>query len=148
MRHRQKSIVPHTPTTSTTTPTPTITPTPTPTLRPPPVFSGSITTADPTETNRLTRNAGTGSVCGVQKAFPGTQAGTFHYDAYTFTNPSAFTVCISVNLTNSCTNNVFTEAYSPSFNPASISTNYLADPSTNLGPHNYSFNVGPGASFV
>jgi hypothetical protein len=84
------------------------------------VFSGSITTSDPTETNRLTRNQGTGSTCGVLKAFPGTQAGTFHYDAYTFTNPSASTVCISVNLTNSCTNNVFTEAYSPSFNPASL----------------------------
>jgi hypothetical protein len=72
------------------------------------------------------------SVCGSTKANPGIVGApqntvTRRYDAYTFTNTSASPICATVLMTTSSTALVHAVAYLPSFNPAAVSTNYIAD---------------------
>ncbi len=119
----------------------------------PPVVSGVTSTATGLQTLRLSRD-GFEPTCTDPKSFPGTfGSGTRRYDAYTFTNCSAGPACIIVTLTqNSGTSGqLFAAAYSPSFNPSSLSTNYVADAGLSPGtgsPATFSFNVAAGATFV
>ena len=117
---------------------------------PPSVFTGSIAAGDTTMTGRIVRN-GVTTVCGVAKAYPGTQdlLPNRRYDSYTFTNTSNATACVTVNLTSSCGTNIFGLAYLGSFNPANIQQNYLADNGSSFaGTGTFAFNVPAGQTFV
>ena len=77
-----------------------------------------------------------------------------HVDSYSYTNSSATSQCITVQLSSACTasNDVFSVAYLGAYNPASVQGNYLADigmsPGQNGGTAGYSFNVPAGQSFT
>src|SRR5207244_2509870 len=103
---------------------------------------------DGTQIGRMTRNAVIGT-CAVPKAYPGTNDATVrHYDSYRFINTTGGTACVTVQLSNSCANNVFSAAYLTAYDPSNISTNYLADPGSSSANATYSFNVAAGAVFV
>ncbi len=90
------------------------------------IINGSLTTGDLAQTNRLSRNSVI-SGCGTPKVNPGTFAGTgIIFDKYTFTNPSASPVCISVTLQATNGVNMLAVLYSTHV-PTNPSTNYLAD---------------------
>ena len=83
-----------------------------------------VTTATGTQTNRINRN-GMASACGSPKIFPGTIAvGPRAFDSYTFT--ACRSTCVKAGLTGNAIN-LFQAAYSPSFVPANIATNYVGD---------------------
>ena len=144
--------------TATATPTPTATlppsPTPTPTATPtciPTVIYGSINNGDPTQVNRVFRS-GTASTCGGPlRPCSIATAGAVHYNAYSFTNTTGSTQCVSVNLNTSCggTHNIFTVAYLGSFDPNNVCTNYLADEGESPNRQNqFSFNLDNGQAVV
>jgi hypothetical protein len=112
-------------------------------------FTGSITLNDPTQNGRLGRD-GVPSTCGTPKACPAPgDAVVRHYDAYTFTNNSSFTQCVTVRGTNNCENNaLLSAAYLGFFDPNNVCTNYLADMGASGPQFSYSFNVPPGATYV
>jgi len=128
-------------------------PSPTPTATPsctPIVVTGSITNGDPTQVHRVFRS-GTASTCGAPGSCSILSAGAIHYNAYTFTNTSGSTQCVTVDMNTSCigTNNIFTVAYLESFDPNNICTNYLADEGLSPTPANqFSFNLDHGQTVV
>lgn len=106
------------------------------------------------QTGRLNRN-GVSSLCGAPKAcaiFDPANARAF--DAYAFTNDSGNPACVSVNLNviDQANCNLQVNAYSPTYDPASICNNYLADPGLSSGipptPVTMSFDVNDGQDFV
>ncbi|MGA9768071.1 MAG: S8 family serine peptidase, partial [Blastocatellia bacterium] len=71
------------------------------------------------------------STCAVPTAFPGTLTSTTpRFDSYTLTNTSGATACVTITITADKTalGAVQAVAYNGAFNPASVGTNYLADP--------------------
>ena len=107
------------------------------------------------QTGRLNRN-GISSSCAVPKSCNiFTAAGSRAYDAYTFANTSGADACTLVNLVVNTASgaNYQVNAYLDSYNPASICTNYLADPGLSSGggpqsPTDMSFTVPSGHSVV
>ncbi len=93
------------------------------------VFTGSLAAGDPVQTGRLNRFANI-STCAAPKACPGTftTAGSRVYDSYTITNPRSVPVCAVIGLNSGCGTAVFSVAYSGSYDPNNLCTNYLADP--------------------
>jgi hypothetical protein len=113
-------------------------------------FSGSIAAAGPNMSARMNRFANT-STCSNITSFPGIFAtGPYPYTSYTYTNNTGSTQCVSATLT-ATTGNLFMAAYSSSFDPSNIATNYLADAgfsSTGPGaPTTMSFNVPSGTTY-
>ena len=90
---------------------------------------------------------GIASSCGSTKAFPGTSTpGNHQYDAYSFqTCANSGPSCITVTLSSPNGINLFTAAYSSSFNPANLAQNYLADAGASAATRSYSFNLPAGA---
>ncbi|MGA9768450.1 MAG: S8 family serine peptidase, partial [Blastocatellia bacterium] len=112
------------------------------------------TTATNNQTARLFR-ADPASTCAVPHAFPGTSgAGNRRFDSYTLTNPAGSpTACVTVTLTidKAATDFLQAVAYSGSFNPASLGTNFIADigASPSIGyAKSLSFNLAGGATVV
>ena len=91
-----------------------------------PTFAGIITTNDLRQTNRWFRDSLQAS-CGSPKPWYGFgAAGTnYHYDVYTLTNTTGADACITVQLSSA--GDVMAAAYLGTFNPADITTNYIAD---------------------
>jgi hypothetical protein len=116
-------------------------------------LTGSITASDPTQTDRLFRDA-IASTCAAPKTCPGVFGDGLarHYDAYTFTNTSGSTQCFTVTVdAMTCTGGQFLQAvaYLGSFDPANLCTNYLADIGGSPNPTgSFSFNVTAGQTFV
>jgi hypothetical protein len=102
-----------------------------------PTINGSITTNDPVEINRISRNASV-CVCTLPKTFPRTVSGEYHYDAYTFTNASPADACVTVCVSAAC--DVHTIMYLGTFDSLNITNNYLGDAE-------YSTGTFPGSSF-
>ena len=129
--------MPHTPT-PTATGTPTITPTgtpPTATSTPAPCnvqVAGSIANSDPSHVNYLNLN-GIASQCGTSKACPGvtTDNSQYHYDTYTYNNPSSSPICITVTVDPSqCgpgSEGIEAFAFLNNFDPNFLCATYLAD---------------------
>jgi hypothetical protein len=134
-----------------------VTPTPTPTATASPsctpiVITGSIDLNDPTQTDRLFRD-GVPSTCAAPKLCPGLFGDGLlhHYDAYTFTNTTGATQCVTVDVNTACegTNFIFTTAYLGSFDPTNLCSNYLADEGSSPFPTApFSFSVEDGQTFV
>lgn len=116
-------------------------------------INGSIGASDPTLVNRLFRN-GAAATCATPKTYPGTVFGdTRHYDSYAFTATPGTCVTVTLETTAGSDNlGLQAVAYSPSFNPADISQNYLADPGATpfVGSVSVSFSfvTPPSGTFV
>ncbi|MGC2321395.1 MAG: S8 family serine peptidase, partial [Terriglobales bacterium] len=106
----------------------------------PPTIPG-VTTATGTQVNRISRN-GVLSACGTPKAFPAAITGSFVFDSYTFTACQA--TCMNLKLNSSNGVNLLESAYSPSYDPNNIGTNYQGDPG--LSGSAQSFGVSTTAS--
>jgi hypothetical protein len=116
--------------------------------------SSSLTAADLTQSDRLGRD-GVPSTCANKTNAAGGFAGTKYYKTFTFTNSSALAACFTLNLTAALggAGDIESAAYSPSYNPASITTNFLGDTGisglgTTVGSAQYSFTVPALATFV
>jgi subtilisin-like proprotein convertase family protein len=111
-----------------------------------PAITNAITLSDPVQNGRWIGNSVVAS-CGTPKTWPGTVAGNLHYDAYTFTNTSLADACVTVELQSP--SNILATAYL-SFDPASITSNYLGDAgnSTHGGQTTFSCTVPAGATFL
>ncbi|MBL7814127.1 MAG: T9SS type A sorting domain-containing protein [Saprospiraceae bacterium] len=97
------------------------------------VFEGSLATGDAIQVGRLNRFAVV-STCASPKSCPGTftTTGNRLYDSYTITNPRNEPVCATIGINSGCGTNIFCTAYSGSYNPNSLCTNYLADPGSSF----------------
>jgi HYR domain/Secretion system C-terminal sorting domain/Immunoglobulin I-set domain len=97
------------------------------------VFNGSLTTGDLQQNGRINR-FGVVSTCAAPKACPGTftTTGARLYDAYTITNPRNVPVCATIGIASGCGVNMFSVAYSGSYDPNALCTNYLADPGSSF----------------
>ncbi|MCX6911618.1 MAG: proprotein convertase P-domain-containing protein, partial [Verrucomicrobia bacterium] len=92
-----------------------------------PTFAGIITTNDLRQTNRWFRDSLQAS-CGSPKpwyGYFGDYGTNYHYDVYTLTNTTAADACVTVQLSSA--GDVMAAAYLGTFNPANITTNYIAD---------------------
>jgi len=132
------------------------TPTPTPTATPPcppTVMTGSIDTNDPTQIDRLNRGVISGC-CGTTYSCQIFGDGQLHhYDAYTFTNTTGGTQCVTVDIDTDCQGNnfIFAAAYLGTFDPNNICANWIADEGQSPIPGNptpFSFNIEDGQTFV
>ncbi len=117
--------------------------------------AGAIAAGDPTQTGRLVRN-GVFSVCSTFKPSPGLNDSVLgrRFDQYTITNQNTTTQCVSASVSNGCgANAIYLAAYTGSYVPTSVTTNFLADngssPGTaavGIGP--VAFTMAPGATVV
>jgi hypothetical protein len=133
------------------------TPTPTPSATPSPApieITGNIDNNDPAQIDRLNRS-GVSSCCGT----PFTACQIFgdgqlhHYDAYTFTNTTGSSQCVTVNINTDCqgSNFIFAAAYLGTFDPNNICTNWIADEGSSPIPGDpipFSFNIEDGQTLV
>ncbi len=129
-------------------------PTPTPSATPsctPIVINGSIDTGDPTQIDRLFRSGVAGS-CGTTLSCATLGDGLpRHYDAYTFTNTTGSTQCVTVDVNTPCTgtNFIFTGAYLGSFDPNNVCTNWIADEGSSPNPDQpFGFDLADGQTVV
>jgi hypothetical protein len=104
---------------------------------------------------RLVRTAlGDSSSCGIVKPNPGINAADSNvlhrFDAYAFENDTSNPICVTVTLTTSAAaaGTLQSVAFSPAFNPARPSDNYIGDIANN-GPatRSYSFDVPANSTF-
>lgn len=105
-----------------------------------------------TQAGRLSRGT-TASTCGTLLPNPGVLASAGLdprlYDAYTFTNTSTVSQCVTTTMTADSGLNLYTAAYNDSgFVPADPSKHFLADPGQSAATQTYSFDVASGKSFT
>jgi len=127
-------------------PTPTATPACTPT-----VITGSIDNTDPTQVDRLSRSFTPGNCDHTFTCQIFGDGQPRHYDAYNFTNTTGSTQCVTVDMNTACTqaNFIFTAAYTGSFDPNNICTNWIADEGESPNPQNqFSFKIDAGQTYV
>jgi hypothetical protein len=130
--------------------------TPTPSPKPsctPIAITGSIDNSDRTQVDRLNRGVISGC-CGTTYSCQINGDGqAHHYDAYTFTNTTGSTQCVTVNVDTDCQggNFIFTAAYLATFDANNICTNWIADEGRSPVPGDpapFSFNIDNGQTFV
>jgi subtilisin-like proprotein convertase family protein len=117
--------------------------------------AGALAAGDPTQTGRLVRN-GVFSVCSALKPSPGLNDSVLgrRFDQYTITNQNTTTQCVTASVSNGCgANAIYLAAYSGSYVPTSVTTNFLADNgssmgSTAVGIGPVAFTMAPGATVV
>jgi IPT/TIG domain len=102
------------------------------------------TAATGMQSGRIT-GIGTGSTCAVPRSYPGTNTPTTgrHYDAYTFPICGAAAVgsCTPITLDGVNTVPMFSAAFAPSFNPASLAEHYLGDSGGAFTTQNFSIDT-------
>jgi hypothetical protein len=115
----------------------------------------SYTAATGLQTSRMNFTFPISGCATPPKANPGAAAlaTTRRYDAYTFTNTSASPICATVLLTHSATALLYVDAYTGTFVPTSVATNFAGDnggsPASGAGTTQlFSFNVAAGQTFV
>lgn len=113
------------------------------------IQTGSIAAGDPTQSGRVFRD-GFASSCTGGAPTQAPVAGTFRYDAYTYTNPTGQAACVTVDydFTGCGANTTQINAYS-TFNPASAGTNVIGKPGfSTIGRASLLFPVAAGGSFT
>jgi hypothetical protein len=112
--------------------------------------SGAIELSDSDQTGRLGRNDPE-TTCSAATTAGVFDTATYDYDRYSFRNTAAISECMTITLDPmSCLSNlqIHSAAYSPGFNPAAITANYLGDIGASpTPPKSYSVNVPAGATF-
>ncbi|HVM59504.1 MAG TPA: protease pro-enzyme activation domain-containing protein [Verrucomicrobiae bacterium] len=115
-------------------------------------YTGNLSSSAPTQSNEVNYD-GTPTTCSATTTCPGIFAeGSVAYRAYSFTNASSSSVCVSVTVSNACGYPYYisSTAYLGSFTPGSVCANYLAD----IGyifyskALSYSFNVPANTNFT
>jgi hypothetical protein len=105
-----------------------------------------VTTATGTQVNRINRN-GVISACGTPKAFPGAITGSHTFDSYTFTACQSF--CMEPILRAGTSGvNLFESAYTPSYNPSSIGTDYAGDAGLSTNIQSFGISATSGTSYT
>ncbi len=117
-----------------------------------PTGGSGYTVSTGTQAGRLSRGT-TASTCGSLLANPGvlTSAGLDPrlFDAYTFTNTSTVSQCVTTTMTADSGLSLYSAAYNDSgFVPADPSKHFLADPGQSAATQTYSFDVASGKSFT
>ena len=113
-------------------------------------FNGTLVNTDGVATaGRLGRNA-VSSVCGTAKGCPGAfDANPRFFDTFTFNNPAAVSVCLTVTLDQSiCGNALLAAGYLDSFNGANLCLNYLGDAGGSANTSSFSVDVPAGHNLV
>jgi len=113
------------------------------------VQTGSIVLADPTQNTRVFRD-GIPSSCTGGTPVTAAIAGTYHYDSYTFTNPTGQDACVTVdfNFAGCGANSTQLNAYS-TFNPATAGANVIGKPGfSTIATGSLGFPVAAGASYT
>ena len=109
-----------------------------------PTSAPGVSTATGTQPNRIFRDANP-SVCGNPKQFPGTvNSGTRTFDSYTFT--ACRSMCMPVELNANI--NFFVSAYSPSYDPNHIATNYAGDAGFSADTETFSINTQANTQYT
>ncbi|MDO7846417.1 hypothetical protein Q5H92_08620 [Hymenobacter sp. M29] len=103
------------------------------------VFTGTLPATSPT-LNQMMRTTGTVSTCASPKPFPGlnppTQNGRYFYATHTIINTVASPMCFILALNPTCTEvraGLLVSAYTGTFDPANLATNYRADNNMYVG---------------
>jgi len=115
--------------------------------------TGSIAAGDATQTGRVFRD-GVPSSCTGGVPISAAVAGSYRFDSYTFTNPTGQAACVTVDLDatacgGTANNSTQINAYSPTFDPANVSTNLVGKPGfSTIGTGSLGFTVAAGANFV
>ncbi len=117
-----------------------------------PAAGSGYTTTTGTQIGRLSRGTDA-SVCGTQLANPGVLASAGLdprlYDAYTFTNTSTVSQCITTTMEADSGINMYCAAFNDSgFVPSSPSTHFLADPGQSATTQTFAYTVASGKSFT
>jgi hypothetical protein len=113
------------------------------------VQTGSIVVADPTQNTRVFRD-GIPSSCTGGTPVSAAIAGTYHYDSYTYTNPTGQDACVTVDFdfTGCGANSTQLNAYS-TFNPASAGANVIGKPGfSTIATGSLGFPIAAGGSFT
>ena len=112
-------------------------------------FTGSITNTDQTQPGRVAQFPPS-SACDAPKSCA-SPSDTIprHYKTYNYVNNTGAAECVTVILTESCSNNaLWSVAYLNTFNPTVLCQNYLADGGRGGPVTTYSFTLPAGATAV
>jgi Ca2+-binding RTX toxin-like protein len=112
--------------------------------------NGAVTNADPTSQGRPIQG-GLASSCVTPQPYPGTANETtpYHHDAITFSNTTASPQCVTVQTTIGTGPTGKVAAYSPSFNPADPSQNFVGHVGFGFtGTDTFSFAAPAATTFV
>jgi hypothetical protein len=105
-----------------------------------------VTTATGTQVGRVSRNGVATTCATTPKAWPGIiGSDTRQYDSYTFTATQS--ICTTFTLASTNGINLFLDAYSPSFNPGDIPTDYLADVGTSSSTQTFIMGITAGETY-
>ncbi|HVE56271.1 MAG TPA: VCBS repeat-containing protein [Pyrinomonadaceae bacterium] len=113
------------------------------------VQTGSIVVADLTQNTRVFRD-GIPSSCTGGTPVSAAVAGTYHYDSYTFTNPTGQAACVTVDFDFTGCGGQSTQlnAYS-TFNPANAGANVIGKPGfSTIATGSLGFPLAAGASYT
>jgi len=113
------------------------------------VQTGSIVLADPTQNTRVFRD-GIPSSCTGGTPVSAAVAGTYHYDSYTYTNPTGQDACVTVdfNFAGCGANSTQLNAYS-TFNPATAGANVIGKPGfSTIATGSLGFPIAAGGSYT
>jgi hypothetical protein len=106
-----------------------------------------VTAATGTQVGRVSRNGVATTCATTPKAWPGIIGAVAHqYDSYTFTATQS--VCTTFTLASTNGINLFLDAYSPSFNPGDIPTDYFADAGTSSSTQSFSTGITAGETYT
>ena len=116
--------------------------------------TSQLMTSDSTQTDRIGRD-GRPSTCSGKASPGGGFTGTHYYKTYTFTNTAGAARCytVTINAGLNGPGDIESVAYDQTYDPTSISTNYLGDSGisglgTTVNQATYSFTVPAGHNFV
>jgi hypothetical protein len=119
------------------------------------VTTGSISAADPNQVGRLFRTITNTTTCQLRRTATTSGTAALDFDQYTFTNDTGGPICVFVDLNATgcgiANNQISMAAYSPSYDPASILTNLIAEPGGSTGQNfatSMSFAVPTGGTYV
>ena len=106
-----------------------------------------VTAATGTQIGRVSRNGVAATCATTPKAWPGViGAATHQYDRYTFTATQS--VCTTFTLASTNGIDLFLDAYSPSFNPGDIPTDYFADTGSSSSTQSFSMAIVAGEIYT
>ena len=106
-----------------------------------------ITTATGTQNGRINRNGVVNSCGASPKSFPGAITGSHTFDSYTFTACRSF--CLEPGLDSGASGvNLLESAYTPSYDPDNLRTNYAGDAGLSTNLQSFAINTTAGTPYT